>query len=189
MQISTQVSQTRLLSSFSWTVQGSPESMEDHLNLWRITWIYGASDNSCPSYTEVAEEECGLALWYSVLQGSKDDWPTDTAATWTNWYSCPLPSPPRTSKTFFFFFFFFFIPTIKNFYYGIAAVSSPRHLERGMKSGLHERGSELLKGRAQNTRQSQIVLFRWDQEKLFRTNSTPISIAQHSTLSYAGKSP
>ena len=117
MQISTQVSQTRLLSSFSWTVQGSPESMEDHLNLWRITWIYGASDNSCPSYTEVAEEECGLALWYSVLQGSKDDWPTDTAATWTNWYSCPLPSPPRTSKTFFFFFFFFFSSQQQNFWW------------------------------------------------------------------------
>ena len=64
------------------------------------------------------------------------------------------------AKLFFFFFFFFFLPSSKTFDDGIAAVSSPRHLERGMKSGLHERGSELLKGRAQNTRQSQIVLFR-----------------------------
>lgn len=45
----------------------------------------------------------------------------------------------------------------KTLYEGIAAVSSPRHLERGLKSGLQKWGSELLKGMVQSTQQSRVV--------------------------------
>lgn len=120
-------SQTRLLS-FSWMVQGSQESV--------------VVQTTAALVTQKQQNLRGmwLALGCSVLEGgdslgrkqcSKGDWPTDPVATWTNWYTCPLPSCPRTSKA---------------FDEGIAAVSSPRHSEREFEILTAEAGLRAFEG-------------------------------------------
>lgn len=111
------------------------------MNGSRVTGICGGSDNSCPSYTEAAELERNVASsWVFSVRGwdslgwkqcSKGDWPTDPVATWTNWYTCPPPSCPRTSKA---------------FDEGIAAVSSPRHSEREFEILTAEAGLRAFEG-------------------------------------------
>lgn len=107
--------------------------------------IYGAADNSRLMYTEVADSRGTWACpWVFSVRGgivkvekhcAKDDWWTGTIAACLQ--QTDNPALPIMSKNW------------QNFWLrhaAAAAVSSPRHLERELKSVLHQGFTEFLNG-------------------------------------------